>query len=406
MTDSSANGLDARLGRRGTEPLGVIDVRYAQEKYFRILRWLDGRNALLNHLQSRYGVEEAWATGEHPLAIPHPLSQPAQFFSTTTLLVSSGQAFSPAAEPTPSQTSPHQTAWGARPAGLAEIIAEYSSAPATRPAASTEREFRISRRPPPMLNEAQAASQISPRDGLISATERPVQNAGTSDVAKRTPAAENPATGAERKEQVGTGLSIAQREDSAVADRSKASPLPLVKPLAAPPRVEPFPDWQSAEIARRSPVDHVKAPEHRRHSQDSSVDRHAVVALEMPSPEEATTKLSSGRNALVASEIRGTSSPAERPDIIWREPPADRQAHNETTQPSSAGATQATQSNPTAEALLPRQHDLTTIQTQGSERGVEHFSPQVIRTISERVIRAITLDLKLERERRGETKWR
>src|ERR1041384_7940173 len=36
----------------------------------------------------------------------------------------------------------------------------------------------------------------------------------------------------------------------------------------------------------------------------------------------------------------------------------------------------------------------------------EHISPRVIRNIAERVVRAISLDLKLERERRGVTKWR
>jgi hypothetical protein len=45
-------------------------------------------------------------------------------------------------------------------------------------------------------------------------------------------------------------------------------------------------------------------------------------------------------------------------------------------------------------------------QTPSESVQVEHLSPQAIRAISERVIRAITLDLKLERERRGITKWR
>jgi hypothetical protein len=45
-------------------------------------------------------------------------------------------------------------------------------------------------------------------------------------------------------------------------------------------------------------------------------------------------------------------------------------------------------------------------QARSDEIRIEQLSPQVIRAISERVISAIAFDLKVERERRGMSKWR
>ena len=76
MTDSSnqsdatfVSDLNERLVKRATEPMGIIDVQYGQQKYYRIARWLAGRSSLFAELMKRYGVEEAIAYGEHPLAI-------------------------------------------------------------------------------------------------------------------------------------------------------------------------------------------------------------------------------------------------------------------------------------------------------------------------------------------------
>src|SRR6185503_5999768 len=90
MTDSPkqsdnlfVSDLNERLLRRATEPMGVIDVRYGQQKYFRIARWLADRHALFTHLMNRYRVEEASAYGEHPFAIQRTLDQSGNLFSTT-----------------------------------------------------------------------------------------------------------------------------------------------------------------------------------------------------------------------------------------------------------------------------------------------------------------------------------
>src|SRR5881396_2248305 len=126
----SASALGERLSRRGSDPLGVIDVRYAEEKYFRIVRWLARNSALMDHLRRRYGVDEAPADAEHPFALQTQGRQVNVF--TTTI-----QSLSPAAEPqTVASDAPRHSSWeDTRPSSLAQIIAERSVKPASEHAA-------------------------------------------------------------------------------------------------------------------------------------------------------------------------------------------------------------------------------------------------------------------------------
>lgn len=50
--------LTARLLSRGTDSLGLIDVRRAERHYARIMDWLAGRTPLLERLRTRYGLAE------------------------------------------------------------------------------------------------------------------------------------------------------------------------------------------------------------------------------------------------------------------------------------------------------------------------------------------------------------
>lgn len=156
LDDLTQNQMSERLWQRAVEPAGVIDVRYAQQKYFSILRWLGERTALLDHLKSRYGIEEMAAKGEHIFAAHEMSSQPVNIFSTTV------QSFSPAAQAQSQSASTDapqdQAGWGGRPSGLAEVLAAHGSKPTVEQEASPERKFRISRRPPAMLLKSDAAS--------------------------------------------------------------------------------------------------------------------------------------------------------------------------------------------------------------------------------------------------------
>lgn len=58
--------LTARLLARGTDSLGLIDVRRAEQHYARIMDWLAARTPLLERLRTRYGLTE----GEGSTALP------------------------------------------------------------------------------------------------------------------------------------------------------------------------------------------------------------------------------------------------------------------------------------------------------------------------------------------------
>src|SRR6185369_12849611 len=103
-------------------------------------------------------------------------------------------------------------------------------------------------------------------------------------------------------------------------------------------------------------------------------------------------------------------------DLVLREQQADQRIASSRTQgtrsvESSGGAQSGPNEFPPAASTPSTKRDAQTdspssYQAQARELQVEDISPRVIRSISERVMRAITLDLKLERERRGVTKWR
>jgi len=103
-------------------------------------------------------------------------------------------------------------------------------------------------------------------------------------------------------------------------------------------------------------------------------------------------------------------------DLVLREQQADQRIASSRTQEtrsveSSGGAQSGPNEFPPVESTPFTKRDARndsppSHQAQGRELQVEDISPRVIRSISERVIRDITLDLKFERERRGVTKWR
>jgi hypothetical protein len=479
--DRLVSDLNERLLRRATEPLGVIDVRYGQQKYFRIAGWLAARHSLFAHLMKRYQVAEASAYGEHPFAVPGALGQPGNLFSTIMQSVSPASRSEAAPSTAHSHAQLHKAEREARPSGLAEIIAERSSKTApepsvTQPSATPERTFRISRQPPPMLPKsavatpsgkpAGGASLSSPastdailrRAGSVSAAEQasgeaPVSHetratearvnetrVNTTPIAPQTPpdfvfrksdieiseekktdvtpsaspqektaspqenlanaqgksasSKERPAGSAASREPIGTPSTIAQPGEGAPAGASPTASLPLIKPLAAPPGPELLLSLQNQGTAHPSQSGDLAAQKSIRNSKASSLDPDAVMATEM----------------------RPDSFRLEMPDIIWRNPSdglpsGGSPAASATAHESGASAmsdmgganhnTSALTAQPSGQAGSPVQ-----AQTERQEARVEQVTPQIIRAISEQVMRTITLDLKLERERRGGTKWR
>ncbi|HKQ06549.1 MAG TPA: hypothetical protein VJ464_15555 [Blastocatellia bacterium] len=479
LVDLSQNAVNERLWQRASAPLGVIDVRYAQQKYFRFMQWLGQRTALLDHLRSRYRVEEMQAGGEPLFAAPHPSSEPANIFSTTI------QSISPDAQAgaTPTEGPHGQSGWGKRPSGLAEVLAAHSAKPGGEPEASPEGTYRISRRPPAKMPEAAASSPTSspgrrsqaasssPSPPAETTSPRPAQGETTSPrtppilATEKTPPggrmAERPATdqavqgfvfqkritespeaeaavenrqanvqlkradAALRSEQGRADSRDAQRADRKVVSDSSsndaaAPALPLVKPLAGPADREAAIVQPRGDAAVSPPIANapaapltVRPPLLSRRRETARESQPADVAA------QSARAVTARRNplTLVAPEIQNDSANLERPEIIWRKPmdappiaqsDAPRAAHltaQGVTVAPAAPAPFTPAAAPSGQASgLPGTP--ARAQTQSAPVQVEQLSPQVIRVISERVMQAIMLDLKLERERKGINKWR
>ena len=191
-----------------------------------------------------------------------------------------------------------------------------------------------------------------------------------------------------RNEQTRTASSMVQRVDRGIANEPPVSPHSLIRALAQPLRGGTILPAQIAGTAPSPEYGDVRMHQDVRGSQTSRFVPRAIAA----------------------PEIRDGSFNQERPHIIWREPQAGPRAADFTAQESRSGSSRGTQSVPTDFFPATQQSGQDGLaarpQSQSREIQLEHISPRVIRSISERVIRAITLDLKFERERRGITKWR
>jgi hypothetical protein len=204
--------------------------------------------------------------------------------------------------------------------------------------------------------------------------------------------------------------------------RTAPSSLPLI-----PPPAREIPLAQSQNETTLAPLPNVSAPAAPLNVESPRLPRLSPTARESPSAEAVRPRTigptpSRDPVAVVAPELRDDSSNRQRPEIVWRKPPDGPRAahftaqgpgtaapaipiHSGTTAPANpvqfnhkAAAPTAPQGGQTGAPPPPR--------TQGEPLRAEPLSPLAIRAISERVIRAITLDLKLERERRGIMKWR
>jgi len=409
---SLASALGERLSKRATEPVGVIDVRYAEEKYLRIVRWLARCNALVDHLTRRYGVEVARTHGEHVFAAQHRLAE-VNVFSPTV---------SPHAEV---QDAPSDAPLPGR--GLASIISERSYA--DEPPILLQSSFRI-RRPSPPRSPELDASAGSPRAGHEQSPQQPTGDAGVSaapitqisgfvfrneveagssvagltDVRrqvageKRVERVEGPNLAAtietqERRPSAALWNEKSPPVSTARQDRkgANASPVSLPPPgtaIDSPHSLPPLPAVRGAVPSRPESGDSIER-------RDTGSSRTSSAASSEP----------------LAFEIPIDSSSREMPNLVWRDHQDDPRTVRSTALGSRAvSAPSGKQSGPVEFIPVTQQNrsigSLAPAQIQGQEVKAEDISPQVIRSISERVIRAITLDLKLERERRGVTKWR
>jgi hypothetical protein len=401
-SELAASDLDRRLRRRATEPLGVIDVTYAQRKCLRLFQWLAGRTSLVDRLRTVYGVEEALNAGGRPLSLQYPLGQQVDVFSTTI------RSFSSAAD-TPDEgpdAREHDVAWDAQSSdepehnvaseaqssSLGEIIAERPTKPAGEREAPPEGSFRVSRRPPATLAGSVAELFVhSPR---------------------ATPRFQAPAPEA---------ISLSQQShpypDSPDTNSVAAPQQPRdVITNAAPGTNQGRSDLVFKKNAVESSVAKVAV------RSTSAQDEHAAVAV-TNARGGAPSSVDRQSNDVVASAQSTSKSQAaplphmkpligdsfSMPEMVWRKQRVNSQAPDFTVPAigisEPANATQSRQSEFAYRGSESRRIGAQALMGSDEVRA-EHISPRVIRNIAERVVRAISLDLKLERERRGVTKWR
>jgi hypothetical protein len=440
--------LRERLLRRLIEPAGVIDVRYAQQKYERFAEWLGKRLALLHQLQNRYADNST--DDSQPLLLQRPIEEAINFYSATVQSTAEqsvipavrGQSFARPEIAEPFSPSPVTQLSSEEIATTAHTTARpltHSSLPLP------EGEFRVSRRRAPFnpgpVQETSALAGLPPAD-------RPARSKQA--IAEPSVSEPDDVRGAKKNhEQSGGGDSgSANRQavaneivQNALDDSSRGTSLPLAKLPAAPNlserrgRVTPTGDQPNASDA-------VKPPEPNASADSSSANRQAIAgevaprattnaaskaSLPLAKPQagalpkeyqvaspliERREERATERESVVAPEITEGLFTQTKSEIVWRKGPG---VSPEANSISSGQAGNLTGETPQVDSPSNALHSQSTVrrsppgqgvQSQGGEIGIEQIGPQVIRAISEKVMRVISRDLAIELERRGFKKWR
>ncbi len=123
-----AESLTERLAQRGSQPLGVIDVRQPQQHYARTAGWLSRRFPLLQELAARYqGDEEVSAGAAAVYRTAPPSLAVAPIIATGHTIAAAAGSFAPVAGAAASAPAGH-------PAPAAAGMVAAASAPTDRPA--------------------------------------------------------------------------------------------------------------------------------------------------------------------------------------------------------------------------------------------------------------------------------
>jgi len=394
---SSADDFAERLRQRAITPLGVIDVRYAQRKYWRLVRWLDRRTLLLDRVRTLYGVEEAPVTGGLAFGVQGTLGAQTDLFSTSTnpLLQAGAQAARPDVQQLIVESRAQATS-------LEEILAENPAQPVPEREPPLEGKFRIRRRPPATIASTSGADL---------------------HVSHLRSTADIQTTSSERASSKGSDPDSNSPDDGDVSARQQ----PRDSSITAPPVTA------EATITKQSPPDLVlsrnivetSVATKGQDTQSMSATEDAPIASERSLRDGSQSSIwrQSDRDAgnvkpiaaaqvwplLLIRPLAAESIGSEMREMVWRRPGVNASAGDFET-PGSRASEPASLSLSSSGAFVSQQSEriATNAKTQveNNEVRVEHISPRVIRTIAERVLRTISLDLKLERERRGFTKWR
>jgi hypothetical protein len=391
--------LNERLCRRLTEPCGVIDTSYARQKYVRLIEWLDHRLSLVNEIQMRYTFAEDVEDAGERLVMQEPLAEQVNIYSTT-------QAATPSADvpPATESFSPDSISRQVSFANSAQPLAEELSSEQTGSSFIPEGKFRVSRRHVPIdLSLARPGHQSVPLPSNVAPAPpdataiEPVDEFGEiRRVQESEPISTGEAAGASHPP------TIAAKTISAAPVGHVASTLPLAKP-----QVVPRLSQRRAPTAER-PDQSPAFPEIE--TGDTGTGQRNPVVADEPRDETKRKYPVNQLRSAAAVEIRQDLSTQVRPVIIWRHAEDPLASHIPNGPDGNRQPGSASQDQPAHTAHHSRQSDgppaPVNAPSHAAEIGIEQFGPQVLREISEKVMRDISRDLAIELERKGLRKWR
>jgi hypothetical protein len=452
--------LTARLIRRHTESIGLIDVLEVQRRYERLTDWVAQRSALAEELKARYSADEAISTAPQSLLMKQAEDDWDSFSADTSFLTNQSSSASQSLPPPASVLS----------------RAENPTAPPGRPADSSPatETFRVSRkRPQPGLISRPAASTSEPlAEDLIETSraeraeglrakpeaERPAAEAANDRTAQPkdvTAKAEQPLLSSQVSSPQ---ISSPQISSSQVSDSSASSSRPAeparVEVIRAETAVNRDRLAQGPELVLQTTSAEKAGQPYEQHSNATSENQNADAirnnpsqpalraAKALPDKEETAVRLplvkadaalplsrlaplpavshpatpqpeqQSPRGErendpvvpVVTAEVR--SNPAHLPVIVWREtagaPAPDGFGPAESNSRAPALSRQGESS-----ASEQAQKNIKTVVTSNAEPprqqeiDFERVSKRAIRAISRKIIRSISISLAVERERRG-----
>lgn len=415
---SQSSALVDRLARRFNDPIGVINVRYAEQKYERILGWLADRFGLIDRLRHRYDADEGLAGDWQTMVMQRSSEEQVNLFSASTQFMSP-VGFAQSLDPDRTPLSPQ--AASSLAVNPPQPVTNSLMRPSDELTSTSEPKYRISRRRSVPSSSAVTSStssgtepharveQVKPPVEIPRAIEVPLSNSTPPPFVFAKPITES-LTESMKQSRTDTPRRFEPREgshDAQTRSTTRSETSSQQTEVAAPHDSLPLARMWSGSLPA-SQIENAGA----RPSDEMAPDANHT-------NEKANKKANNKADKIaVASEVpdvRNAALSRAIPDIVWRN---NRDAERMTSlawgeqgrltstvyqtdnAAESAFAQQTNQPAASAANLRPPS------QFQKDEIQIEQLSPQVIRTISERVMRAISLDLKVERERRGISKWR
>lgn len=418
--------LTARLLRRLTGSPGVIDIQMPRQLYARLTEWLAHSVSLLDDLTARYSIDDGSRAGNQPLIMEQPSMVNINAYLTSNSFTSTTQSFSPAPPSSDALRSVPASIISPRKAAHSDaktMLPELAPPSSNTSSSPVVEKFRFSRSPKRRAREtAQADVQAVAQKPVLSKDE-------SLNFVASTPAhiADDKDRFAKPEEEKEIEPTLSQVDTTSTIDTT-STPLPLqaqtqVAPAQLPRKAPDAGVPLSQSVARAYEI-----KDDLRHAQDKQalitagasfqhdkvnpvgeVDK--TIGSSHPAPAKADvpatslTTLSPVRQqitsslALVQKQIASSLPRPRAPELIWRQG-GDAITMREPTE-SRSGSGPLPSARRSGETLPPAQ----------SPQSNQIITPEPARrtgtrpmdsgVTTERILRNISRQLLIERERRG-----